>query len=95
MTTQAILAIAGGFAGTAGSIITAFSVNRILRELQFAHEALSVTIEGLATDQQPVAIFTGIKNRFKKAEVYGSVILWIGIGLLAVGFICQSLSSLV
>jgi hypothetical protein len=94
MTSQAILAIGGAFAGTTGSMLTAFSVNRALTELHLAQRFLGVTVERLATSQSAIPIFTGTEQRFKSAEAYGSRLVWIGVALLAAGFILQALSVL-
>jgi hypothetical protein len=95
MRLRAILAIAGALCGTVGSIITAFSVNSVLRELHLAQEFLNVTAEALATDQRDVPVFTGTDRRFGKAESRSSKILSLGVALLAIGFILQAASVLV
>lgn len=95
MSLRAILAIAGALSGTTGSIITAFSVNNVLGELHFAQELLGVTAETLATDELGVPVFTGTEHRYKKALSLSSKILWLGVALLAIGFILQAGSILV
>jgi hypothetical protein len=89
-----VLAIGGAFAGTAGSIITAFSVNRALTELHLGQRFLGVTLEGLAMNQPNVPIFTGTERRFKNAASHGARLVWLGVALLATGFILQALSVL-
>lgn len=92
MSTQAILAVSGALAGTVGSIITAFSVNQALAELHLAQQALGVTVEGLATNQPNVPIFTGTEKRYQRADAHGARLVWLGVALLAAGFILQALS---
>ncbi len=95
MTTYAGLAILGAFAGTAGSIMTAFSVNRLLTELKLAHRFVDTTLEALAANHGPILRFTGIEKRFAKAEKKGSWLLWPGVTSLGLGFILQAASVLV
>jgi hypothetical protein len=92
MTTVQILAILGAGAGSAGSIITAFSMNAILSELDFARRALGHTTEALASNQRDIPVFTGFDDRIRRASRSGSRWLWIGVLLLAAGFILQAVS---
>lgn len=94
MSTSTILAIAGAFAGTVGSIITAFSVNQALTALHLGHLALRVTVEGLATNQRSISMFEGIEKHFERAEAHGAKLVWLGVLLMAAGFILQALSVL-
>lgn len=94
MSISTILAIAGAFAGTAGSIITAFSVNQALAALHLGQRALSVTVEGLATNQRDIPIFKGTEKHFERAEAHGAKLVWFGVLLLGAGFILQALSVL-
>lgn len=93
MTTPQLLALLGGASGTVGSILTAFSLNGVIRELKFARLALDTTIEAVATNQRDIPVFTGVDKRIEQAEKKGSWILWAGVILLATGFLLQAASS--
>jgi len=94
MSADVVLAIAGALSGTGGSIITAFSVNGVLRELYLAQQFFSFTAEALATNQPDVPVFTGTERRFKTAETRSARKVWFGVILLALGFILQAGSVL-
>jgi hypothetical protein len=92
VSTATILAIGGGLSGTLGSIVTAFSLNRLLAELKLAHQSLRISVEAAITTQGDVPIFRGIDERISAAETTGSCLTWVGVVLLALGFILQALS---
>ena len=94
MSPQAVLAVMGALSGTAGSIITAFSVNNVLSELHLSQRFVSTTVERLATDHPEVPIFTGTDKRIDKAKAKSSLLVWSGVILLALGFILQAASAL-
>lgn len=94
MPLASILTIAGALCGTLGSILTAFSVNRVLGELHLAQGLLNTTAEALAHPQSDVPIFTGLDKRFSQASAHSSRVIWFGVVLLALGFILQTASNL-
>jgi len=94
MSISTVFAIVGAFAGTAGSIITAFGANRTLSALHLAQAAHDLTIRQLATNPSPVPIFDGLDRQFERAESHGAKLVRLGVLLLAAGFILQSLSVL-
>jgi hypothetical protein len=95
MSAHTILAVVGGFCGTAGSIITAFGVNRSLKELYLGQQFISVTVEGLATRQPDVPVFVGTERRFERAQSHDAKVVWVGVALLALGFILQAVSTVI
>ncbi len=90
MTTGQCVSVIGAACGTLGSILTAFSLNSAISEINFARKPLEVTVEGIATKQPNIPVFTGLDRRFDKAGRKGAAIAWIGVGLLAMGFILQA-----
>jgi hypothetical protein len=93
MSLQAILAIVGALCGTTGSIITAFSVGRVLKELYLGQQFVSVSVEALVTGGV-VPLFTGTERRFKAAELGSVKVVWLGVVLLVFGFLLQGVSIL-
>jgi hypothetical protein len=93
MSWHVILGVAGAFCGMSGSIITAFSANAIFNELYLAQEFLSVTTEAFATGQRDVPVFTGTDRRFERAQRRSAKIVWLGVALLALGFVLQGVST--
>jgi len=94
MDTQQILAILPAATGTTGPILTAFSVNQILHELNLARQFLGVTTEAIGRNERHIPVFEGLDKRFDRASKKGSTILWVGVTLLALGFILQAVSTL-
>lgn len=92
MTIQQWLAIAGAFCGSLGSILTAFSLNAVVRELNFARQFQEITQEALA-GRGPVPIFTGLDQRMAAAQATANRYLWPGVLLLAAGFILQAIAT--
>ena len=78
MIAQQWVAIIGAGAGSLGSIITAFSLNNVIRELNIAREALEVFIEAMASNQRGVPVFEGLNERYHRASKRGTIFLWIG-----------------
>lgn len=91
MTTQQWLSIAGGLAGSLGSIVTAFSLNAVIQELNLARGFLETTLEGMASTGNAF-IFTGLDERYKRASRWASKVLWVGVCLLVLGFVLQAAS---
>lgn len=73
--------------------ITAFSMNAIRRELDDARQALDITTDALASNQRDVPVFQGLDQRIRRAGKRGSWLLWVGVILLAAGFILQAIST--
>lgn len=95
MTLAAILAIAGGLFGALGSIVTAFSLNRLFAELRLAQEFLGITVEAYVNGIRDVPMFEGMQERYETAKKHGSTLTWIGVVLLALGFIFQAASVVI
>jgi hypothetical protein len=93
MDAQQTLGIVAAAAGTLGSILTAFSVNRSLTELNLARQFHELTLTALAEARSEVPLSQGLDTRYKNAKVTGTALLWLGVALLALGFILQSVCS--
>ena len=94
MPTSTTLAIAGAIAGSIGSIITAFGANSTLRALHLGQEAHNETIRKLLSSSPGTPTFTGLDRQFDNAGASGARLVWLGVVLLALGFISQALSVL-
>lgn len=92
MTTIQWLAVGGGFCGSLGSILTAFSVSRSIFELNFARQTVFLTVEQLV-NRGRIPIFTGHDERFKRATKRDGRLLWFGVVLLVLGFVLQASST--
>ena len=92
MTLQQWLAVAGAATGSFGSIITAFSLNSVIRELNIARKGIEVTVEALASNQHDVPVFEGFDQRYDRAVRLGNKLVWLGVFLLVSGFILQAVS---
>ena len=90
MTMQQWLTIAGAAAGSMGSIITAFSLNSVIRELNIARQGIEVTVEALASNQRNVPVFQGFDERHERAVRCGTKLVWLGVCLLVAGFVLQA-----
>jgi hypothetical protein len=95
MTRAQVLVIIGGGAGSLGSIITAFSLNAVVRELDLARQFMGVTLEAISSQSRDVPVFTGLDRRFAKATRTSVWLVWIGVLLLAAGFILQPVSLVI
>jgi hypothetical protein len=92
ITNQQWLAILGAVAGSLGSIITAFSLNSVIRELNIARGFLEVTVGALASQQQNIPVFQGLEKRYHRASQWGNKVVWAGVALLVAGFVLQAIS---
>lgn len=92
MNGQQWLAVFGALAGSLGSIITAFSLNSAIRELNIARKGIETTVEALASNQQDIPVFQGFDQRFDRAVSLGNKLVWLGVFLLAAGFVLQAVS---
>jgi len=92
LTLQSYVAMFGAFFGTIGSVITAFSVSRSIRELNIARQAIEISIDAISSPQNNVPIFTGLDQRALRADRHGTRLLWTGVAFLACGFILQAIS---
>ncbi len=93
MNTSQILAVIGAATGTLGSILTAFSLNGVVSVLNAARNALELSNEMAATSNDRL-IAGGFDQLFQRASRSGGWLLWLGVSLLAAGFIFQALSVL-
>ncbi len=91
MTTPQLLAVLGAGAGTLGSIITAFSLNGVVSVLNAARNALELSNEVAATSNDRVVV-RGFDELMRTASWRGTKLLWLGVALLALGFVFQALS---
>lgn len=91
LTAQQWIAVAGAASGALGSILTAFSLSDVIRELHLARQFIEITLRALA-ENQDVPIFTGLDRRQERAEKRGRLILWAGVLLLVAGFILQAVA---
>jgi predicted cobalt transporter CbtA len=94
MGTQQILAVAGAASGALGSIVTAFSLSSVLRELNIARGFLEVTVSAIATQSRAIPVFEGLEKRHHRATKWSNVVLWFGVALLVGGFVLQAMSIL-
>ena len=92
LTSQQWLAVLGAAAGSLGSIITAFSLNSVIRELNIARGFLEVTVEALASAQPNIPVFQGLEQRYHHASRWGNKVVWVGVALLVAGFVLQAFS---
>ena len=92
MSTTIILAIAAGLAGTLGSIITAFGANKTLKTLRLAVSAHDFALVNLLSKSPMVPLVTGLDRQHDRAGKYDMKVVWMGVTLLAAGFILQALS---
>lgn len=81
MTSQLVQLLSALF-GLIGGVILAFSLNRVLSELAFGINALSTSIEMIAT-KGDVFIFDGIDKRIKKANRISNT--WVRAGIFCLG----------
>ncbi len=87
MSSSACLSIGGLFSGFLGSIILAFSLNSVLRELILAANWADLTLESLL-QTAPVVKATGLDKRLdrgalksKRWSVFGAVLLVVSFAL--------------
>jgi hypothetical protein len=92
MIIQQWLAVAGAAAGSLGSIITAFSLNSVIRELNIARKGIETTVEALASNQHDIPMFQGFDKRYDRAVSFGNKLVWVGVFLLVAGFVLQAVS---
>jgi hypothetical protein len=92
MTGQQWLAVLGAGAGSLGSIITAFSLNSVIRELNVARKGIETTVDVLASGQRDIPVFRGFDQRFDRAVSLGNKLVWLGVLLLVAGFILQAVA---
>lgn len=93
MTTSQILAAIGAAAGTLGSILTAFSINGVVSVLNTARKALELSNEMAAMSNDRLVV-NGLDKQVQRASRKGAWLLWVGVSLLAAGFILQALGVL-
>lgn len=96
MTTQQWLAVLGAGAGSLGSILTAFSLNWVVKELNIARMGIETTLEALVAPHKPgIPMFQGFDRRFGRASRWGNLFLVIGVLCLIAGFVLQATSVLI
>jgi hypothetical protein len=59
--------LVGAIIGLFGSIILAFSLNKLLSEIRFSINAMATSIESVANEGD-VYIFTGLNERLRNAD---------------------------
>jgi hypothetical protein len=67
MTTETIFQLLAAVTGLAGSVMLAISLNKVLNEIGFAIDALSTSIQSLASARH-IYVFNGIETRINKAK---------------------------
>jgi hypothetical protein len=92
MTSQQWLAFLGAAAGSLGSIITAFSLNSVIHELNIARKGIEETVKALAINQQNIPLFQGFDQRYDRTMRLGNKLVWLGVFLLVAGFVLQAVS---
>ncbi len=92
MTIQQLLAVAGAAAGSFGSIITAFSLNSAVRELNIARKGIEMTVDHLVSNQPEIPVVQGFDERYDRAVKFGNKLVWVGVFLLVAGFVLQAVS---
>lgn len=85
------LSIIGALCGSLGSIISVFSLNKVVYELNLARRFIEVTVCELAHGSHDIHVFDGLDERFSKASRWGFKVSWVGIVLLVIGFLLQSI----
>jgi hypothetical protein len=68
----------GAIIGLLGSIILAFSLNKLLSEIRFSINAMATSIESVANGGD-ILIFTGLNKRLRNADSLSK--WWIRIGI--------------
>lgn len=79
--------------GSLGSIITAFSLNGVIRELNIARKGIETTMKIFISPSPGVPVFEGFDKRFDRSARRGNVLVGVGVILLVVGFIFQAIST--
>ena len=92
MSGQQWLAVFGAAAGSLGSIITAFSLNSVIRELNIARKGIETSVEAIADNQRGIPVFKGFDQRYDRAVNRGNKLVWLGVFLLVAGFVLQAAS---
>lgn len=92
MNCQHWIAIIGALSGTLGSIITVFSLTSVIRELNIARDFLEITVKQLTLNESDIYNFEGLDERYHKASKWSTKASWIGVILLAIGFILQAVN---
>jgi hypothetical protein len=88
------LSIAGAGAGALGSIVTAFSLNRVFRELDLSRQFLEVTLKAVAGNVRNIPVFEGLDDRMRRASAWSSGFVWLGVLLLVAGWMMQGVGVL-
>jgi len=83
-----IISVIGLLLGLSGSIILAFSLNRIIQELNFALQFHDITI-GQILSRGDIPHFTGIDERLKSGLTSTAKRTTTGIVFIALGFAIQ------
>jgi hypothetical protein len=86
------VSLIGAASGTVGSILTAFSLNSAISELNLARQGIETTVEGFVTNQRDIPVFKGFDKRFDRAISKSNCLVRIGVFLLSGGFILQAIA---
>jgi len=77
-----------------GTIILAFSLSGYINSLRMAIDAHEIFITSLNHPSKPVVQVTGTDVHMNKDQKKSTVLLWVGVLIVVLGFFCQLLSYL-
>lgn len=95
MTAVQVLAVLGAGTGSLGSIITAFSVNGVLRALRLGNEAVARSVGSIAESVAhggDIYVFTGQDKHYVRAARTSGRVVWVGVLFLIAGFVLTAWS---
>ena len=93
MDLQDYFTIASAGSALLGGCFLAFALGRALWEISFSIQAISLSIESIAS-KGDIYVYRGLEARLKRAVRRGAWFTWIGVGLLFFSF-AFSVTSLV
>jgi hypothetical protein len=91
-TSPELLTITGATIAFVGTIVLAFSLGGVFRELKFALSALSTTFESFISGGD-IYVFNGLEKRIKIALKRVNIPIFIGLGLLVLSIFVQGISA--
>lgn len=87
--TATIFNIVGLVSNIVGTIILAFSLSKYIRSMRMAIDAHELYITSVNNTRGPIVKVTGTEVHMNRDEKYASFFSWLGVILVALGFICQ------
>jgi hypothetical protein len=84
------LGISGLAVGFLGTVILAFSLNRVFEALKFATDAHDIAITGLTTPRSDVYVFQGTDEHVDRGHRTAVRMTHVGLWLLALSFALQT-----